>query len=822
MGGQLVEPFGQLVQPGAKPSAKWRHRWQRRPIWLLLAFALAHLNDPASHLLQSGLTTEQLSLFDQLFDAVLITSADLEAPGPTIVYVNAACERLTGYTAQELVGRSPRLLQGPSTDKQVLDSLKRSLRAGQPCLASTVNYRKDGSAFHIEWSVSPLRDSGGTISHFVAIQRDVTARAVSDQTQAENDRLIAQAQRFGRIGFWKVSLKDGGEDFWASPGLCSLLDLPESISGKEKLERLRAKLYPSDYSHFVARIRETITSRKPLEIELRLLSDGTAPQGLLLRADVVDNDASRAPYLVGIGKDITERQLATRALIVAEERFRAAAEANLDGLFLLQAVRDDRGEIIDFRYEYVSQRAAETVRLPLERFRGNTLLTLVPGAAQSGSFEDMKRVVQTGTPMTKEVHPSHASSQSRWLYHQIVKVHDGVAISVRDNTEHRDLEQRYYQSQKLESVGRLAGGVSHDFNNVLSAILGFADFIAASLPSDSPLQEDVAEIIKNARRASKLTQQLLAFSRQQWLDAHVINPAQLVEGLLGVLHTVMGEAVQIRTTTQADLWSIKADPSQIEQVVLNLAINAHDAMSGRGSFHIDLQNVEFEGPEASTVGDYVLMRFTDTGCGMTPEVKARLFEPFFTTKPVGVGTGLGLATAYGIIQQSGGFISVESEESQGAVFSIYLPRSQEIVAAPPAAKKQDDIDNTAGQGEIILVAEDDPSVLYFTCRLLTEAGYKVLESADGETAVALVEKTPKIDLLITDVVMPKLNGIELAARYKQLAPSGAVIFMSGYWEGTAGGQPFLQQNDQLLRKPIEPRRLLSVVREQLSLAQKQT
>lgn len=777
---------------------------------------MANLNDPASQTPACGLTNERLRLFDQLFDAVLITSADLEAPGPTIVYANAACARLTGYAPVELIGKSPRLLQGPGTERSVLDALRVTLQAGQPFFGSTVNYRKDGLAFHIEWSVSPLRDETGAISHFLAIQRDVTARVVSQQTRLETDRLMQQAQKFGRLGFWKVSLDKGGHDLWVSSGLCNLLGLPPAASGKEKIELLRAKLYPLDYAQVVARIRETVNTHKPLELEVRVMTGSGEPQWFLVRADVDKSDETRPAYLVGTGKDITDRKRSTQALVVAEERFRAAAEANLDGLFLLQAVRDDAGEIIDFRYEYVSRRAAETVRVPLDRFTGNTLLNLVPGAANNGSFEDMKAVVQTGSPITKESHPSPANLQSRWLYHQIVKVHDGVAITVRDNTDHRDLEQRYSQSQKLESVGRLAGGVSHDFNNVLSAILGFADYIQASLPADSPLQEDVAEILKNARRASKLTQQLLAFGRQQWLDPQVIDLAQLLQGLLSVLHTAMGDAVEVHITADEDLWSIKADPNQIEQVILNLAINAHDAMNARGSFHIQLKNVELGPGEAENAGPYVLMGFTDTGCGMTPEIKARIFEPFFTTKPLGLGTGLGLATAYGIIKQSGGFVTVESEVDRGTTFRIYLPRSWEVVVPPAATKKPEAKEAVQGHGQTILVAEDDPSVLYFTCRLLQEAGYNVLESADGESAVALAEKTPAIDLLITDVVMPKRNGIELAARFKELVPAGPVIFMSGYWEGAAGGHPFLQPNDRLVRKPIEPRALLSLVHERLA------
>src|SRR5437773_1937293 len=368
------------------------------------------------------------------------------------------------------------------------------------------------------------------------------------------------------------------------------------------------------------------------------------------------------------------------------------------------------------------------------------------------------------------------------------QLHEGRLVGIlgigRDVTERVQLEQQLRQAQKMEAVGRLAGGIAHDFNNILTAITGYADLLLEDLGATDPRRQDADEIHKAADRAAGLTRQLLAFSRQQVLQPTVLEVNKLVSDLEKMLRRLLGEDVELSTRLAPTTGRVKADPGQLEQAIMNLAVNARDAMPNGGKLTLETANVDLDEPYAADhyparAGPFVMLAVSDTGIGMSDETQAHMFEPFFTTKEKGKGTGLGLATVYGIIKQSGGFIWVYSEVGHGTTFKLYLPRVQELAerasqpAQPPA--------RAARGTETVLVVEDETPVRSVARQVLERHGYTVLEAPSAEAALDVATRySGTIDLLLTDVVMPGLNGRELASRLADLRPDARVIFMSGY------------------------------------------
>jgi PAS domain S-box-containing protein len=389
-----------------------------------------------------------------------------------------------------------------------------------------------------------------------------------------------------------------------------------------------------------------------------------------------------------------------------------------------------------------------------------------------------------------------------------------IAIK-RDISHELELEVQYRQTQKIDSIGRLAGGVAHDFNNILAVICGHTDLALAQLSPDAPLRSNLECIQESAERAANLTRQLLTFARRQVIEPRRINLNELIVNLNKMLHRLIGEDIKLATQTAPDLGQIKADPGQIEQVLLNLVVNARDAMPDGGTLTIHTDNVTFDEDYARrhlvTPGDYVMVSVSDTGAGMTDEVKQHIFEPFFTTKEQGKGTGLGLATCFGIIQQSNGYIHFESQVAKGAEFKIYLPR----VRGMEDSISSHEVPVSLPQGtETILLAEDEPSLRQLMARVLRTQGYTVLEAADGHEALALAQANgAKIQLLLTDVIMPGLSGKTLAEWLGQVNPAVRVLFISGYINNNAVRDAMSKPGTFFLQKPFNPLDLAQKVRE---------
>ncbi|HET8936723.1 MAG TPA: ATP-binding protein [Polyangiales bacterium] len=489
-----------------------------------------------------------------------------------------------------------------------------------------------------------------------------------------------------------------------------------------------------------------------------------------------------------------------QALRASETRFRRLAESGMIGI----SVSDAAGRILEANDAFLRMLGCSREEL----LAGEVVWELLTPAAVAADAGAAAR--------PREGEYRRKDGQRTPVLVAVAELEGGENISIAlDLSERKRLEEQFRQAQKMEAVGRLAGGIAHDFNNVLSVVLGYSEMICTDLKPDEPLRADVEEVRMAAVRATDLTRQLLAFSRQQVLEPKVLSLHRSLAGMEKLLRRLLGADVMLTLLTDNELWPIKADPGQIEQIVMNLAVNARDAMPQGGKLTIQTDNVTLDADYAALhhdvrPGDYVMFAVSDTGCGMDSQTQARIFEPFFTTKEKGKGTGLGLATVFGIVKQSGGHIWVYSEPENGTTFKLYFPRTDgaEKVVSEQAAPLESQRGN-----ETILLVEDDAQVRALARSVLRRNGYVVLEAANGGEAILICEQYgAKIDLLLTDVVLPLVSGRQLAERLSSMRPDIKVLFMSGYTDDAILQHGILDSGVAYLQKPLTPVSLTRKVR----------
>ena len=384
--------------------------------------------------------------------------------------------------------------------------------------------------------------------------------------------------------------------------------------------------------------------------------------------------------------------------------------------------------------------------------------------------------------------------------------------------EHGKLQEQFNQAQKMESVGRLAGGVAHDYNNMLGVIMGYTELAMEKINPDDPVRADLEEVLNAAKRSTEITRQLLAFARKQTIDPRLLDLNENVESILKMLRRLIGEDIDIAWLPESQLWPVKIDHSQIDQILANLCVNARDAIAGVGKVTIETENVTFDEDYCADhagylPGDYVLLAISDDGCGMDKETLDSIFEPFFTTKEVGQGTGLGLATVYGIVKQNNGFINVYSEPGKGTTFKIYLPYH----AGEPLEIRAERVEEIPmNHGETLLVVEDEPAIMKMSKIMLENLGYRVLAANTPTKAIRLAKKhSGAIQMLITDVVMPEMNGRDLADQLNNLYPDIKVLFMSGYTADVIAHRGILNQGVQFIQKPFSKKDIADKIRQVL-------
>ncbi|MBI4962842.1 MAG: PAS domain S-box protein [Desulfomonile tiedjei] len=515
-------------------------------------------------------------------------------------------------------------------------------------------------------------------------------------------------------------------------------------------------------------------------------------------------------------EEMAGRQLSDKALRESEANYRAIFDAANDAIFVHDA---GTFEILDVNkkmseiYGYAPEEAS--------RLTWQDLTSDEPLWTQKDASQFMRRAAQ-GEPQLFEWMAKDKRGRSFWVEVNLKRAAigggDRLLAVVRDITERKLLEDQLRHAQKMEAVGRLAGGVAHDFNNTLTAVMGHSNLLLQQMPSDSSHRKRVEQILQGAERAARLTRQLLAFSRKQVLDVKVVDLNQVIAETYGVLTKLLGPHIPLITILDSELAKVRADRDQIEQILMNLASNARDAMPDGGDLIIETSNVALDESYARiypdvTPGSYVMIAVSDTGHGMYSETVSRIFEPFFTTKDQGTGSGLGLSMVYGIVKQHRGHVAVRSEPGLGTTLKLYWPVLEEEIQARP---EDSEVFTQYGGSETILLVEDEPSVLEMTCEILQMLGYNVLEAGDPEDATKSFEQYNRpIHLLLTDVVMPKVNGSVLYSRLTQQNPELKVLYVSGYTENAIVRHGVLKPGVNFLQKPFTALTLARKVREVL-------
>jgi two-component system cell cycle sensor histidine kinase/response regulator CckA len=639
----------------------------------------------------------------------------------------------------------------------------------------------------------------------------VTARQEAHDALRRSEQRYRQIVETANEGI--VTLDACGYVEYANERMAQMLGYPVDEMLARHIEEF---VHPSQHAYLRQRREQRRLGRRE-QYELRLLPRDGSELWTHVSASPIRGENEEHLGALGMFTDITERRRAEAGLRHIASRARC--------LLWHAEIEDDGGQKLRWRLQLFDEDAAQRF-LPIEPAPGQSYadawyLSRVEGdRQQSDSYGD--REVRAGRSYTQQFRCRRSDGAVRWLAEdvqiEVVSPNRWRAVGVcTDITELKELEEQLLQSQKMEAIGRLAGGVAHDFNNMLAVITGYCELLLLAAPAKDSRQLGLQEIRKAADRAAGLTQQLLAFGRKQMVSLQVLDLNDTVLTTARMLRRLIGEDIDLISHLAPDLGRVEADPSQIVQVIVNLALNARDAMPAGGRLTIQTQNVE---PGADLAprhpdlrqGGYVALSVSDTGTGIDETVLGHIFEPFFTTKELGKGTGLGLATVYGIVKQSGGHIEVFSQPGQGTTFRICLPRVEPEAPTPPKRRVDAGLNGT----ETILLVEDDEMVRSLTSELLQMRGYTVLPAREGEEALSICrDYEGPIHLLLTDVVMPGANGRELSEQVSYLRPETKAMFMSGYTEDAIVRHGVLISEMPFLRKPFTPQLLAEKIREVL-------
>jgi PAS domain S-box-containing protein len=715
--------------------------------------------------------------------------------------VNEAAVAQYGYSREEFLAMTIKDIRESEDVERLIASVKRPRAAWAP--AGNWRHRlKSGRIIDVDITSHVIAFDGRSAALVVA--NDVTARTQALEAQRASEERYRNLFDTAPDGIIVVDRNNRFVD--ANTSICRMLGYD-----REEFVGLRTEnlLVPEERS-LLAAARAAVGTTPYMREWHFFRKDGS-----ILTAE---SRAVRMPggETLAVIRDVTERNAAVEALRIAEERMRFALENAGLGIW----ENDFRTSTLTWSPILEAHHGLAPGTFPgtLEAFHA-----AVHPDDRAGALETVARAIATGSDFPILHRVVWPDGTIRWLTGAGRIVHDeqgqplrGVGV-LMDITERRSLEAQFQQAQKMEAIGRLAGGVAHDFNNVLTAILGYCELLLADTDPKDERFADLTEIGKAGMRAASLTRQLLAFSRKQVIAPTRLDLNEIVSDVHSMLERLIGEDVDIRLRLHRQPGTVLVDRGQMDQVIMNLAVNARDAMPNGGTLTIETTNVELDENYPKThldvkPGPYVLLLVTDTGSGMTAEVQARLFEPFFTTKEVGKGTGLGLATVHGIVKGNGGSINVYSELGLGTTFKIYLPRVDYVEpGAQPAA-------STPRRGaETVLVVDDVQALRDLTKRLLERLGYTVLTAANAEEAQAIFDGAASIDVLLTDVVMPGASGPELTRRLAQQRPDLRVIYMSGYTEETMAHHGVLEPGIAFVHKPFSSDMLARKLREVLDL-----
>src|SRR5712672_3330380 len=703
---------------------------------------------------------------------------------------------------------------------------------------------RHGKLEQVYWTYgySPI-DEGDGIGGVLVVCRDVTKEYLSAVALREREAELARVQQIGRIGGLEVDLTTGFRNR-RSPEYLLIHGLPLD-AGNETHEEWVQRLHPDDRQATEKKFRDAVAGDiRDYSVRYRIIrpNDGEL-RWISVKSTIERDEQGRAIRLVGAHTDVTEQVMAEQALRQSEERYRKLADQLSElNATLAQRVEEktrERDRIWNVSQDLlvVADRNGvwRTVNPAWTRTLGWSEAELLNRTSEWLEHPDdggmtraeVNKLGVSEATVRFESRFRHKDGSYRWLSWTGVPDQDRIYAVARDVTAEKAAAERLkvteealLQSQKMEAVGQLTGGIAHDFNNLLTGIVGSLDLLQTHL--NQGRTDNVARYIDaamtSANRAAALTHRLLAFARRQPLIPKSVDANQLVVSLEDLLRRTIGETIDLAIAAANDLWPTLCDPNQLESALLNLAINARDAMPGGGKLTISTANARIKGITADTPalspGDYIRIDVSDTGIGMSPEVAARAFDPFFTTKPIGQGTGLGLSMIYGFARQSNGHVLIESKLGAGTSVRLYLPRHHGDAAMERVASAA--ADEVAATGETVLVVEDEPVVRGVIIEMLHDQGYRVLEATDGPSGLRMLRLNERIDLLVTDVGLPGMNGRQLADQARETRPGLKILFITGYAENVAIAKGFLQPGMEMITKPFDLDNLSQRIREMVS------
>jgi two-component system, cell cycle sensor histidine kinase and response regulator CckA len=785
----------------------------------------------------------QKAYLEQLLEGApeAITILDVEH---RVTRINSEFSRLFGYSSQEALGQSIDALIVPQGAKQESADTRRVLKSGERVSVETKRRRKDGSLVDVSVLGTPIHGAGGQVALYV-VYRDISEQKRAEALNAALHRIVEKANSSIDLTHFYSSIHGiVSELMYARNFYIALYDpATQTLSfpyfaDEEDLVPAPRKL-AQGLTEYVLRKGEALLATP--EVFEKLVQQGE-----------VSSIGTPSVDWLGVPLKTTNACLGAVVVQSYKQNIRFGERDKEILTFVSQqlarAIEHKRNELALRRSEARYRSLVESAVYGIYRSSlSGRFLDVNPALVSMLGYESAQKVLSLSPQRDVFVDPEEQARLMRECkrkgrldnFEIKWKRNDGNVITVRlsgravtaenepeetleviaeDITEKRVLEDQFRQAQKMEAVGRLAGGVAHDFNNLLMVISGYAEVMLEKLDPNGSLHHKASAIQQAADRATTLTRQLLAFSRKQLLELKVVDLNAIVSDIERLLTPLIGEKVQLATRLAPSLGRTRADAGQLEQVIMNLVVNAKDAMPDGGSITIQTANAVLDDSYRQDrtyiqAGPYVMLSVSDTGCGMDKETQSRIFEPFFTTKEKGKGTGLGLSTVYGIVKQSAGYIFAQSEVGRGTTFRIYLPRVEEP-AEPITAHLRSNV--SAKGSETVLLVEDEESVRGLVRETLETRGYTVLEAADGEAGLALAQSFPgNIHLLITDVVMPGMSGKQLASHLKQARQQTRVLFLSGYTEDAIAQEGGLEAGAAFLQKPFTLQSLARKVRDVL-------
>jgi PAS domain S-box-containing protein len=745
-----------------------------------------------------------------------------------VVYWNPFAEQMYGWSAEEALGRTTIELISHEESKGHGEEIMARLRAGQTWAGEYLARRRDGTAFPIHTNCGPIFDEAGNLTHVIGVSEDITQQKDTERRRRESEERFRQIAATIPGVIYQFRLKTNGEfDFpFMSPGARDIFGVsPEQAAAD--IAAVMATVHPEDISTLESQLSISAENLSPYNIvhrviprpgEVRWIKAASIP-AMLDDGAIVWN---------GVVIDITEQMEAEEKLRKSRERFKLAMEASRDGLWDW----DIRSDEVFTSPAYAAMLGYGPGEIPGEI---DSIMELIHP-------EDREDVIRASSDCIENRRETFAlecrmkawDGSWRWILGRgkavardetgratrLVGTHTDITERKSAEEEKTRLEAQVHQTQKMESIGRLAGGVAHDLNNLLSPILGYTEMLIMETREDDPAAGILEQIEKAGMRARDLVRQLLTFSRKQPLKFETLNLNRLLQNFEKLLRRALREDIALEMRLSFSPTFVRGDVGQLEQVIMNLVVNAQDAMPEGGLLRIETECAESDEAVPSDAGSEkkegaVRLWVRDTGFGMNPETRARLFEPFFTTKAVGKGTGLGMATVYGIVQQHGGTIQVESEIDAGTAFRIDLPvaaGSPEPSVPRPRLHSAPDFRGR----ETILVAEDEPAVRDLIRQILTNQGYAVIVNAGGTEALAALKRHEgPVHLLLTDVVMPDMSGLQLFRRVSELRAETRVLYMSGYADEAIARHGVIMEEVNFIQKPFNVKNLAAKIREVL-------